>query len=783
MAFVAKLQDVEQQLLRATQVVQLHVRLADTGPAELEEAEEKGIVGFIESVERAQRGLENIMTQLLVLAKCRVSKSSREEEVDEKTARVEMRRRLALKSSMSTNRMRRMMKLSIMSSRKDDPENCRSEWVGRQPRVLDLLSDGKVEEDVALAFLRATTFAVSVLTSYQSVSQKPSWLMQLVEDLTDVENAAKDSAVAEVLAPVKKCRDDLVEYCSLDNCDALEDMSNYVILIERHRGVQADHLLPYLLTLLRKFICDCTDYQLRQDVVGEAPRTDSEWIRFSDIGNKLANWMQVLWRAEVKCSKVDALLVSSYFREFETRFPGTLPAVLHESWCQITGDAGNKILDNYEASLESQHQARTDNQQMVSDSSVNSAPNAAPTGVMIPVSDGPKPLEKFISATKEAQIEFEKVMIDRTSDSGLKKDRELTIAKWSDVLKNCFGQACMDLCTRLSRGDLHEQLATAFCEATKFTVSLITVYESRSFPHSWITATIMILDATLEEATRSEFSQELEPLIQSRNELLRYCDRHYPNWFDGVEDSLTGIERGVSKIAASKELRAAVLKLGEKFRSICTYMMLRQKIGVTLEWPEDSWRKFNDVGLVLSHWLQRVGKSLAGWAQVMSQELLKFSLMFPGRVPKPLLKSDNMRKHFAAATARLKRTKTSAYSEISDSGTVVSGVKRARIDPDIIDYPTKRSATAGMDLKLGGDATIHATKVKIIAHLQMGTAIGHIFAICEVLNSKAAKRIQNYLDQTREVNAQVLDLLGQGMDSNSRQTFDRATEILTDVIW
>ncbi|KAG6967487.1 hypothetical protein JG688_00006301 [Phytophthora aleatoria] len=50
MAFVAILQDVEQQLLRATQVVQLHVRLADTGPAELEEAEEKGIVGFIESL-------------------------------------------------------------------------------------------------------------------------------------------------------------------------------------------------------------------------------------------------------------------------------------------------------------------------------------------------------------------------------------------------------------------------------------------------------------------------------------------------------------------------------------------------------------------------------------------------------------------------------------------------------------------------------------------------------------------------------------------------------------
>ncbi|KAG3156561.1 hypothetical protein C6341_g15008 [Phytophthora cactorum] len=103
MAFVAKLQDVEQQLLRATQVVQLHVRLADTGPAELEEAEEKGIVGFIESVERAQRGLENIMTQLLVLAKCRVSKSSREEEVDEKTARSERRSSLEKYTTAAKN--------------------------------------------------------------------------------------------------------------------------------------------------------------------------------------------------------------------------------------------------------------------------------------------------------------------------------------------------------------------------------------------------------------------------------------------------------------------------------------------------------------------------------------------------------------------------------------------------------------------------------------------------------------------------------------------------------
>ncbi|KAF1774909.1 hypothetical protein GQ600_9533 [Phytophthora cactorum] len=210
------------------------------------------------------------------------------------------------------------------------------------------------------AFLRATTFAVSVLTSYQAVSQKPSWLMQLVEDLTDL----------------KMLTLQWLKYVELRDFDRAPPRSS------------SDHLLPYLLTLLRKFICDCTDYQLRQDVVGEAPRTDFEWIRFSDIGNKLAYWMQVLWRAEVKCSKVDAF--------WSVAISG------------ITGDAGNKILDNYEASLESQHQARTDNQQMVSDSSVNSAPNAAPTGVMIPVSDGPKPLKSLFPLPKKLKSSLRK---------------------------------------------------------------------------------------------------------------------------------------------------------------------------------------------------------------------------------------------------------------------------------------------------------------------------------------------------------------------------------------
>ncbi|ETP02782.1 hypothetical protein F441_20211 [Phytophthora nicotianae CJ01A1] len=105
----------------------------------------------------------------------------------------------------------------------------------------------------------------------------------------------------------------------------------------------------------------------------------SEWVRFSDIGNKLADWMQILWRTDAKCSNVDALLVSSHYREFEARFSGI--------FCTI-GDAGKKILDDYEASLESQHQIRAADQQHTQTTSITpatSVPNAVPSGVMVPV--------------------------------------------------------------------------------------------------------------------------------------------------------------------------------------------------------------------------------------------------------------------------------------------------------------------------------------------------------------------------------------------------------------
>ncbi|KAK1944516.1 hypothetical protein P3T76_004428 [Phytophthora citrophthora] len=326
--------DVEQQLLCTTEVVQLHLSLTNAyvsskNKSEVDFAEETEILELIDRVERAKRGLQNVTTQLLVLAECCTTVKNNEEynkKPEEEGEEGEQMNRSSLEKY--TAAAKNAVKMVV------DPEDVETLETWRRivevdaldanRQFLDLLSDGKADEEGAEAFTKTTLFAVSVLTSYQAKSQKPSWLMQLVEDLTDIENAAKESKFAKVLAPVEKCRDDLVAYCSLNGCDTLEGMLNYVILIERHRGVQTNRLLPYMLTLLR-----------RQDVVGEDPLMDSEWLQFNE------------------CSKVGALLVSSHFREFEIRFPGRLTAELHENWCQIIGDVGQQQIDDYAAKLES----------------------------------------------------------------------------------------------------------------------------------------------------------------------------------------------------------------------------------------------------------------------------------------------------------------------------------------------------------------------------------------------------------------------------------------------
>lgn len=84
MALVAKLEDVKQQLLQATEVVQLHVRLTkDLATLAGPDAEEHDILELITSVEQAQSSLQLTTTQLLhiILEKCCSSARSTDKRV------------------------------------------------------------------------------------------------------------------------------------------------------------------------------------------------------------------------------------------------------------------------------------------------------------------------------------------------------------------------------------------------------------------------------------------------------------------------------------------------------------------------------------------------------------------------------------------------------------------------------------------------------------------------------------------------------------------------------
>ncbi|KAG1688444.1 hypothetical protein DVH05_003649 [Phytophthora capsici] len=805
---VAKLQDVEQQLLHATQVVQLHVRLADAHKSSKNATDgnfdgETEILELIDRVERAERDLQNVTTQLLALAKCcitakdeehegmyqsdnlenRIESSVAEEKPEEEEGEGEETSRSSLEKY--TAAAKNAVKMVV------DPEDAETLEAWRRivevdaldanRQFLDLLNEGKVEKESAEAFSKATSFAVSVLTSYQAMSQKPSWLMQLVEDLTGIENAAKQSKFAKVLVPVEKCRDDLVAYCSRTDCDTLEAMLNYVILIERHRGVRPNQLLPFMLTLLRRFIGDCTDYQLRQDVVGEEPRMDSEWMQFTQVGKSLANWMQVLWAAGIKCSKVDALLVSSHFREFEIRFPGRLPAELHENWCQIIGEAGQRKLNEYAAKLESLDRTNDDEllrgDKEISVSEMNSVPvKEIPASEMssvpdpefpntdVPVIRQLEPLEKFISDAKNFQSKLEEVVPETPV---IEKQRKELITRFSHAMIYSLSQAHNDLCARVAAGKLDPSLAIGFDEAVAFTVSLITVYEKNTLQHARIREMILALYATYEIGSKSRFTEPFEHLRGSINALMRYCDERCLDCFDGVNEIVKAIASTIPR-KDTRHLQELVLKLGEQFRSVIAYAMVRQKMGYPLRWQQEAWQRFNDIGLVLSHCVKRVGMPLLNWRESVKAELISLAAVFPGKMPEPLQTfyiNGNTRKRFAAAIARINR------------GTV-SGAKRARTEPDTVVNPPKR---ANAQSNLSGDRIHRVIERKLYDHLREGQLL---LNICSTPDPKNATQIQMYLVQAKTINIEIGELLQQGkLSQRARETFDVAIKTIASIIW
>ncbi|KAG7402285.1 hypothetical protein PHYBOEH_003544 [Phytophthora boehmeriae] len=389
MAIIGKLRDVEQQLLRTTQVVELHVQIADTSQdsQRLGADDETQLVELVDSVERVLSGLQTATTRLLSLAKQFLPSStdlpdsdtetedeaeSLDEEplitqadinggpqrtkkatsISQQTIGAELTAAPSQRGATVSNDAEYLSgvwakfdqytsaAMAFKTGTNDNNgEDTDTEAIERMRTIvkgsaldatrvlLDHLNDGTVGKEAAATFAEATTVAVSLLTSRRPRSHKRTWLMQLIEDLSDILNAVEGTQLAKVLGSVEKSRDELVDYCSHNFRDALEDMTNYVILIERHRGVEASRLQPFMLVLLRKFICDCVDYRLRQDA-GEDARSEAQWKQFAGVGTSLANWMDILSAAKIRYSKKNAQMIGDKLCSFDTRFPHRIPVAL-----------------------------------------------------------------------------------------------------------------------------------------------------------------------------------------------------------------------------------------------------------------------------------------------------------------------------------------------------------------------------------------------------------------------------------------------------------------------
>nr|KAE8947765.1 hypothetical protein PF009_g2640 [Phytophthora fragariae] len=191
-------------------------------------------------------------------------------------------------------------------------------------KVLAYLRNGKVARKQIELFSDATMLAVSLLITRDKCRDR-YWLLQFAEELSDILHAAIVPPVVQMLGHVETSHIELVEYCISNFDDSLEDMSEYARLVERHRLVEKKPMLPFLISLLRKFICDCVDYRLRHDANIRTPRTETHWARFHEIGVILANWIDDVSTIDIPLEVINASTPTERLQRFNEQFPDRIP--------------------------------------------------------------------------------------------------------------------------------------------------------------------------------------------------------------------------------------------------------------------------------------------------------------------------------------------------------------------------------------------------------------------------------------------------------------------------
>ncbi|KAL4129659.1 hypothetical protein PRIC2_005666 [Phytophthora ramorum] len=391
MALVAKLLDVEQQLSRVTGVVQLHVKLTAASVAEngglVETSPE--VFALMQNVERAQEKLQMATGELLALIKLSLQTGSANGESDEtnsNTEEFEMDEEHQVKveeilatSQCNTSSVTQEIQFDSYSGDVeqladvvqvknelqeigDDAPNVGKNakkmisdvndaaiqaWsevvdtyaLGAIRELLERFRYGNFDNEVTASFVGATELAVSLITSRRVQLQKRKWLMRFDKGLFSILDAAKGTQLEQALLPVEKSHFDLMFFCS---STALDDMLSDVALVDRQDEIDAKELFPPFKVLIRKFVFDCEDYMLRNDTVGDSPRTEAQWAQFGDIGSALAKWLHITWTANVPFMKLDMNTIWEKLLEFDLQFDGRIPSTLLETLSRIVSNGFRK---------------------------------------------------------------------------------------------------------------------------------------------------------------------------------------------------------------------------------------------------------------------------------------------------------------------------------------------------------------------------------------------------------------------------------------------------------
>ncbi|KAL4156859.1 hypothetical protein PRNP1_005885 [Phytophthora ramorum] len=211
--------------------------------------------------------------------------------------------------------------------------------LGAIRELLERFRYGNFDNEVTASFVGATELAVSLITSRRVQLQKRKWLMRFDKGLFSILDAAKGTQLEQALLPVEKSHFDLMFFCS---STALDDMLSDVALVDRQDEIDAKELFPPFKVLIRKFVFDCEDYMLRNDTVGDSPRTEAQWAQFGDIGSALAQWLHITWTANVPFMKLDMNTIWEKLREFDLQFGGRIPSTLLETLSRIVSNGFRK---------------------------------------------------------------------------------------------------------------------------------------------------------------------------------------------------------------------------------------------------------------------------------------------------------------------------------------------------------------------------------------------------------------------------------------------------------